>query len=94
MTRKSTLLLFLAGLLVSVAAASFERVPGYMDADYYYAGALRLVAGQGAVEPYLWNYLNAPASLPAASFAYLGWVLVAVSSLAAFRIVSSSSKGS
>jgi hypothetical protein len=62
--------LFLAGLLMAVTAASLQTAPGYMDADYYYAGALRLVRGQGASEPYLWNYLNDPPGLPAPSFAY------------------------
>lgn len=70
MTRRFTLFLFIAGLLISGIAAGLQRVPGYMDADYYYAGALRIVAGQGAYEPYLWNYLNAPADLPAVAFAY------------------------
>lgn len=70
MTRRFTLTLFIAGLLIALAAASLEHVPGYMDADYYYAGALRIVERQGASEPYLWNYLNAPEGLPAASFAY------------------------
>ncbi len=70
MTRKLTLSLFTAGLLIAILAASLQSVPGYMDADYYYAGALRLVAGQGGLEPYLWNYLNAPERLPAVAFAY------------------------
>ncbi len=70
MTRKLTVSLFIAGLLIAIVAASLQSVPGYMDADYYYAGALRLAAGQGGLEPYLWNYLNAPERLPAVAFAY------------------------
>lgn len=62
--------LFLAGLLAALIAASFERAPGYMDADYYFAGALRIVDGKGDSEPYLWNYFNAPAALPVPSFSY------------------------
>ena len=62
--------LFLAGLLVAFGAASLQSVPGYMDADYYYSGALRLAAGQGGSEPYLWNYLNDPAALPSPAFSY------------------------
>lgn len=84
MTRKLTFFLFIAGLLIAFAAASLERVPGYMDADYYYAGALRIVEGEGANEPYLWNYLNAPDALPVAAFGY--WMplvsLVAAAGLA------------
>lgn len=87
MDRRITLGLFIAGLLVALVAASLERTPGYMDAEYYYAGALRLISGQGATEPYVWNYLNDPAGLPAPSFAY--WMplsaLVAAAGLAAAR---------
>lgn len=63
-------LLFFAGLLISISTAILETAPGYMDADYYFAGAKRISTGQGASEPYLWNYLNDPAALPAPSFAY------------------------
>lgn len=70
MTRRFYLGLFLAGLVVVIAAALFETAPGYMDADYYYAGGLRLASGQGASEPYVWNYLNDPSRLPAPSFSY------------------------
>ena len=70
MSRRFTLALFITALLVALIAASLESVPGYMDADYYYAGALRIVHGAGETEPYLWNYLNSTASLPAPAFAY------------------------
>jgi hypothetical protein len=69
-TKRFYLIFFIFGLLIAVAAASFEDAPGYMDADYYYAGALRLIAQDGSGEPYLWNYLNDPAELPAPAFAY------------------------
>jgi hypothetical protein len=62
--------LLLAGLVISLAAASFELSPGYMDSDYYYAGGLRLAAQQSSGEPYLWNYLNDPHRLPAPAFSY------------------------
>ncbi len=70
MGRRFYFLLFLAGLAISIGAAILETAPGYMDADYYFAGAKRISTGQGASEPYLWNYLNDPAALPAPSFAY------------------------
>jgi hypothetical protein len=70
LSRRLLLGLFLAGLLVVLAAASLERAPGYMDADYYYAGALRIAGGQGASEPYIWNFLNDPSGLPVPSFRY------------------------
>ena len=70
MTRRFYSRLFLAGLAMALVAALFEQAPGYMDADYYYAGGLMLANGQAATEPYIWNYLNNPASLPAPSFSY------------------------
>jgi hypothetical protein len=68
--KRFVLFLFLAALLLVVAAASLERSPGYMDADYYYAGALRIASHQGASEPYIWNFLNDPPGLPVPSFRY------------------------
>lgn len=62
--------LFFFALLIHGAAAFFQQSPGYMDAEYYYAGGLRLAAGQGWTEPYLWNYLSSPESLPAPAFTY------------------------
>jgi len=44
--------------------------PGYMDAAYYAAGAVRLAEGGGFSEPFIWNYLNDPASLPHPGFLY------------------------
>jgi hypothetical protein len=70
MTRRDYLLLFLLGLAVSLAVAALQPVPGYMDADYYYAGGLQLAAGRGFTEPFLWNYLDDPAGLPHPSHAY------------------------
>lgn len=70
MTRRYYVLLFCTGLALALVVAGLEKAPGYMDADFYYAGALRLAGGQGATELYLWNYLNAPAALPAPSFSY------------------------
>ncbi len=70
MTRRDYLLLFLLGLAVSLAVAALQPAPGYMDADYYYAGGLQLAAGRGFTEPFLWNYLDDPAGLPHPSHAY------------------------
>jgi hypothetical protein len=63
-------LLGLAGLGISLAAAAFQAVPGYMDAEYYFAGGQRLAQGYGFSEPYLWNYLDDPPGLPHPSHAY------------------------
>jgi len=70
MTWRLYLLLGLLGLGTVTLVAAFQPSPGYMDADYYYAGGLQLVAGHGLYEPYLWNYLGNPAGLPYPSHAY------------------------
>jgi hypothetical protein len=63
-------LLFLIGLSVPFVVSRYQSLPGYMDADYYFAGGLRLAGGFGFTEPYLWNYLDNPASLPHPSHTY------------------------
>ena len=50
--------------------AWFQHAPGYMDADYYFAGGLRLAQGQGFTEIALWNYLDNPQVLPHPSHGY------------------------
>ncbi|MCX6035628.1 MAG: hypothetical protein NTV38_11735 [Chloroflexi bacterium] len=70
MTWRQYLLLALLGLAVVTFVAALQPSPGYMDADYYYAGGLQLVNGHGFTEPYLWNYLDNPAGLPHPSHAY------------------------
>jgi hypothetical protein len=64
------LILGIFGLLIPLAVAKFQPSPGYMDADYYYAGGARLAGGHGFSEMILWNYLDDPAGLPHASHAY------------------------
>ncbi len=70
MTWRQYLLLALLGLAAATFVAALQSSPGYMDADYYYAGGLQLVNGHGFTEPYLWNYLDDPAGLPHPSHAY------------------------
>jgi hypothetical protein len=70
MTWRQYLLLSLLGLAAVAFVAALQPSPGYMDADYYYAGGLQLVNGHGFTEPYLWNYLDDPAGLPHPSHAY------------------------
>ena len=74
-------LLFMLGLTVSGGIALFQTSPGYMDADYYFAGGLQLATGKGFSEPYLWNYLDNPIGLPHPSNAYwmpLGSIIAAL----------------
>lgn len=70
MPKSTYLLLFLAGLALSAGVAAFQASPGYMDADYYYAGGVQLAGGRGFSEPYLWHYLDDPVSLPHPSHTY------------------------
>jgi len=58
------------GLLVPFAISRFQSLPGYMDADYYFAGGVELAKGNGFNEPYLWNYLDDPQGLPHPSHTY------------------------
>lgn len=58
------------GLLIPVTAAYFQPSPGYMDADYYFAGGVRLADGYGFSERILWNYLDNPEGIPHPSHAY------------------------
>jgi hypothetical protein len=68
--RRAYVLLFLLGIVIALAAARLQPVPGYMDAEYYYSGAVRLYQGYGLTQPFLWNYLDEPAGLPHASHTY------------------------
>jgi hypothetical protein len=70
MTWRQYLLLMLLGLIIVTIVAAFQSAPGYMDADYYYAGGIQLASGHGFTEPYLWNYLDSPDGLPHPSNAY------------------------
>lgn len=62
--------LVLLGVFSYGVVSRLQAYPGYMDADYYYAGGLQLINGYGFKEPFLWNYLNNPESLPQPSHTY------------------------
>ena len=70
MTLRHYLLLALLGLALLSLVSAFQSAPGYMDADYYYAGGLQLARGHGFSEPFLWNYLDNPGGIPHPSHAY------------------------
>lgn len=70
MNWRSYLLLASLGLGFAVLVAAFQSAPGYMDADYYYAGGIQLVTGHGFTEPYIWNFLDDPTGLPHPSHGY------------------------
>lgn len=58
MTKKVSWMLFFIGLVTAAVPAAFQEAPGYADADYYYATALRIVEGQGMTDAFLWHYLG------------------------------------
>ena len=84
MSARSYLVLFTIGLVVTVGVACLQSLPGYLDSDYYYAGGLQLVRGNGFNEPYIWNYLDDPEGIPHPSHSYwfpLASILAAASML-------------
>lgn len=68
--RRDLLALFALGVSVNALAAVFVTQPGYMDAHYYFGGALQLARGHGFSEPYVWNYFSPLRELPAPSHLY------------------------
>lgn len=70
MSYKILLALFALGLLTTGIVAASQPAPGYMDADYYFAGSLQLAQGAGLWEPFIWNYLDNPQGIPHPSHAY------------------------
>ncbi|MBI5823058.1 MAG: hypothetical protein HZB18_03455 [Chloroflexi bacterium] len=70
MSFRTYLLLFLSGLILPFIIAQFQPIPGYLDSDYYFAGGIQLVNGNGFTEPYLWNYLDGTTTLPHPSHTY------------------------
>ena len=79
--RWALIFIFVLSLAVRLLTAWPLRQPGYTDAYYYAVGAQQLYAGEGFNEPFIWNYLNPPDSLPHAGYLYwmpltaiLGWL--------------------
>ncbi|MBM3121494.1 MAG: hypothetical protein FJZ97_04835 [Chloroflexi bacterium] len=70
MSRWQWVALLVLGILTAGSMAVSVRVPGYMDADYYFATSTQLAQGRGFVEPFLWNYLDDPVGLPHPSHLY------------------------
>lgn len=64
------LTLWASSALVLLAVAAFQSAPGYMDAEYYFAGGRSLATGKGFSEPFVWNYLSEPDRLPQPSHQY------------------------
>ena len=70
---------------IRLLTAWLLQQPGYTDAYYYAVGAQELDAGQGFSEPFIWNWLDPPASVPHPGYLYwmplpaiLGWLGLAL----------------
>jgi hypothetical protein len=70
LSRRDYLSLFILAMIVALVIAALQPVPGYMDADYYYAGGIQLASGHGFTDSFLWNYLDNPQGLPHPSNSY------------------------
>ena len=70
MKKKDYLILSILQLCVILCVARYQTIPGNIDADYYFMGAVRLAQGHGFTENYIWNYFNDPTSIPQPSFSY------------------------
>ena len=70
MNWRTYLILYFLGLGLFTVVSVFQQSPGYMDADYYLAGGVRLVGNHGFSEEILWNYLDDPQGIPHPSHAY------------------------
>lgn len=70
MQRRDNLLLLGLAILVYASLAWFQHYPGYMDANYYFVTGQQIASGQGFTQPFIWNYLDSPQSIPHPSHSY------------------------
>jgi hypothetical protein len=70
MTSRQKIILLFVGVGVSLAAGVLVSHPGYMDAQYYFVTGEQLADRVGFVEPFIWNFLNNPESVPHPSHGY------------------------
>jgi len=70
MRRNHYILLFIGSLVFFSLISLIQKTPGYMDSAYYFATGRIIASGNITSEPFLWNYLNSPASLSSPIFSY------------------------
>ncbi|TFH34164.1 MAG: hypothetical protein E4G99_10070, partial [Anaerolineales bacterium] len=70
MHRRNATLLILLGFATAWIASRGVGSPGYMDADYYFSMGQQWAQGLGNEEPFLWNYLGQPETIPTLSHGY------------------------
>ncbi len=68
--QRDRLVLFALASAVRLATAALVPQPGYMDTAYYAAGAVRIGRDSSFSEPFIWTYLNDPASVLHPGFLY------------------------
>ena len=92
MKKKDYCILFFAAFAIFSIIAVIQKTPGYMDAEYYYAGGIQLKNGNGFQEEFIWNYLNQPQELPQPSNSYwmplvsiLAWLGMQASGLTSYN---------
>lgn len=68
--KRGWLILLCLALAVRLLTAWPLTGPPYMDSYYYAVGTRRLAEGYGFTEPFLWHYLDSPASIPRPGFLY------------------------
>lgn len=70
MTKKELVFLYLFSVAFFFALALLQKVPGYMDAEYYFGRSVALAAGNGWTENFIWNFLNDPVAIPVPAFGF------------------------
>jgi hypothetical protein len=70
MKRREWLTIVAAAAIPLLAAGWWVKSPGYTDADYYMATAVRLATGHGLSEPFIWNFLAGVQQIPHPSHLY------------------------
>lgn len=70
MKKGDYLLLFIFSLSFLFLVSFIQKVPGYMDAEYYFGQAIQLAEERGFSEPFIWNYLNNPSTIPVEGFSF------------------------
>ena len=70
MGKRQGVILYLVALGILVITALLTPEPGYMDADYYFAGGINFQNGNFGQEEYIWNFLGNPPALPTPAFTY------------------------
>lgn len=63
-------ILFVVALAFFGLIATLQKVPGYMDAEYYFSQSVRIIEHHDLLESFIWNYLNNPSQVSMTGFAF------------------------